>query len=235
MRNSTHTDNQSLPLIGYIKRIFTLIILLSIFSCGETYDVPDDMTTSNEIVLRNNTCGPEGSCTVEGTPIYTFIQAQCTLTVQMKITKCTDNGELAYYFEDEGMPINVQGTCTNLDDQIEEAYEAFITFHMLQLNNTFPDCQSGSIVSSKQIKNECTRLCPAPGNPGENNVWWVSCADEQGCCIETIEWCDDNGTVTPSDAEYTDNTIGCIASTLNCEGDPIGFGVLEPCGGRCDR
>lgn len=233
----THTPNQKYrhP-FHYIKHFFALVILLSVISCSEKYEVPKQIFSEQDTTLRSTVCGPVGDgCTLIGTPTFTFYQAQCTITVQMKITRCLVNGSPVYYFEDDSMPIAVQGTCTNLDDQVEEAYEAYITHGMNILNSPFPDCSTGNVVSSKHIKMECTRLCPSQGLPGQDNYRWVSCADEQGCCIETIEWCDDNGMTVQSDPVNTDNTIGCKASTMNCDGDPIGLGEPEPCGGRCDR
>lgn len=212
--------------------------MLFISSCNE--GIVEEKDAKSEIVTstRSSPCGPQGvNCVVVLAQDYVYNNGPCSITLNMDITRCIDaNGKVVFNFEDEGVPFTTNGFCTPLEDEIELAYEEFIAFFMdIATSQNNIDCSVGGVMSSRHIKKECLRLCEAPGNVGEMNVRWVPCAEEQGCCTTTIEWCYENGELVSSESVITEFLIGCIANTPNCNPTNDPLQAYEPCGGRCDR
>ena len=221
-----------------------LTLGFSISSCSksEKEEVPielTDLVTS----IRTVSCGPEGTnCQFLGTQTNSFLlMANCWVTVIMDITKCKDpaTGYDVYYFEDDGQDIIIGPGCgTMTDAQIQLAYDRLIEFFFIANPSTLISCNLGTFTTSRQIKMDCTRLCLTPSHSYEGEVYrYVSCAAEQGCCIEQVEWCKDNNGVPVSSNEVNiPSTVECVPLTPNCDNDTSGgpFVQYDPCGVRCD-
>ena len=220
---------------------FTLVV----FACGkedkEISHVVDDLPT----ITRNSNCGPEGSnCTEPDTLTATFYNNafECEITITMKVTKCFDNnGNAIYNFEDDGFDILVDDSCPNTqltDIIVQQGIDRFIELYFISNMTNLPVCGISTIATSRQIKMDCTRLCLAPSRVGVTAYRYVSCSLEQGCCVQELEWCNNNGVPTSSNEVNYSSPSTCTPSTLNCNGDPIVSGQLsaqpEPCGVRCD-
>ena len=197
------------------------------------------MDSENVTTLRSSRCGApdDPNCFIQSLPDVTYTNGDCEITVNMTVTQCGFGTLAEYYFEDDGVSIVTNGECDMLEEDIELAYDNFIFNSMsILLSEEGLDCNNGFYASSIQVKNECTRLCEGPGTVGEETSYrWVKCADEQGCCITTKNWCYVDGSfLVSTDGETTDFTIGCIPNSPNCNPTDDPFQAFVPCGGRCD-
>ena len=221
-----------------------LMLGFSISSCSksEKEEIPIELNDLNSTV-RSVSCGPEGNnCLSLGTQTSSFLlNGNCWVTVIMDITKCIDpvTGKDVYYFEDDGQDIIIGPGCgTMTDAQIQLAYDRFIEYFFISHPSSLISCSQGSSTTSMQIKMDCTRLCLTPSHSHEGDVYrYVSCAAEQGCCIQQVEWCkDSNGVPVSSNEVNIQSTAECVALTPNCDNDTSGgpFVQYDPCGVRCD-
>ena len=238
----THTHTQFFTSLKLIVMLITFTIIA--FACGK-----EDKGTLNTVELptitRNSNCGPEGSnCDEPDTLTVTSynVAFDCDITITMKVTRCYDDlGNEIFNFEDDGFDIEIEDSCptTQLTDIIvQQAIDNFIRFYFLNNMTVLPSCGVSTIATSRQIKMDCTRLCLAPSRVGFVAYRYVSCSLDQGCCVQELEWCAQNGVPISSNEVNYASPSTCTPSTLNCSGDPIISGQLsvqpEPCGVRCD-
>ena len=166
----------------------------------------------------------------------------CEITITMKVTRCFDNEDNPIYnFEDDGFDIVIEDSCPNTqltDIIVQQAIDNFIRFYFVDNMTSLPPCGVSTIATSRQFKVDCTRLCLAPSRAGTIAYRYISCSMENGCCVQELEWCNNNGVPFSSNEVNYSSPATCTPSTLNCDGDPIIMGQLstppEPCGVRCD-
>ena len=240
--NGTHIHTHLFTSLRLVLLFFTFAIV--IFACGKEDKIVSFAVDEYPTVTRSSNCGPEGSnCDDPDTLTVTSYNNafDCEITITMKVTRCFDIlGNVVYNFEDDGFDIEIEDSCptTQLTDIIvQQAIDNFIRFYFLNNMTALPSCGVSTIATSRQIKMDCTRLCLAPSRVGFVAYRYVSCSIDQGCCVQELEWCAQNGVPISSNEVNYASPSTCTPSTLNCNGDPIGGGFStqpEPCGVRCD-
>ena len=221
---------------------FMFGVLITSCAKSEKEEIPIELNELNSTV-RTVSCGPEGiDCVFEGTSNQSILlMGNCWVTVSMEVTKCTDptTGEKVFYFEDDGLDIIIGPGCgTMTDAQIQLAYDRFIRLYFISNPQTLRPCGQSSATTSRQIKMDCTRLCLTPSHVSDGDVYrYVSCAAEQGCCIQQLDWCkDSNGVPISSNEVNIPSTVECVPLIPNCNNDTSGGPLVQfdPCGVRCD-
>ena len=214
---------------------------LFLFSCDSKQEVISLDFDDQSLESRMFECGPQGDCGPTRETTFSFGDNKCTFYLTLRITICDQGGTKVVYFEDDDVLVRAVGDCNvtpqTVDNLYAQAIENYMDVNLGILGYPLPGCGTGTAISSKQIKVNCSQLCPQPNFEGEGTIYsYKLCQGEvTSFCIETIDWCrDTNGDPNPTPPSST--TYGaCSGTPTNACNNPFNLPGATTCiADRCN-
>ena len=237
----THTHTSFSNLLRKLPVLFFALLVMGIVACSDEVDEPleDQALVSNQsLEVRSDGCGPaeDDDCVVEEVK-YTITLPTfppCDYSVIVIVSTCGDK----IYFEDNQYEVSPENPSCPLTPEIaEEVYDRAVDLHMRIPSGALdlmPPCDEGEIVTSIQIRTNCTRFCEVPNILGGSTFRFRECSQVAGCCTTEREWCKEGDDIIVTDPVKA--TIqGCSGTVLGCNGQPLPpFNTEGACLVRCN-